>query len=549
MQNLLNQVVALAHASLLPGSNVSLLEIAPVHDTLHGGIERVLRSLMVFSAGANQFAVPVPSVFTSGAMQPWYEQPVVVAIAAISVAVILILIAYAIHRYFVLEKLMVDRTKNLTEVNLSLQEEHAKLVSMLNDKSFLVEIASTLNSTASTYDEIVKILSLLNRKMQISHLIITGENDEGDSPLSSIYLITSKGVRDITDECSNFPMSLLTQLKTREYITCAQTDKLEHGENNFFYANGIKSVCVYPSWRFKVGMIGLVGFGRPNRNDWGQDEVEMLKAVTGMLLNAWMSYREFYARLAAEKKQTEAVKLAEKSVRMASIGVIAAGITHEINQPLNDIKIAADSVLIWNKSNSGFLPDNYRRWLDSISSNVNRISEIIEQMRTYWSSPEELVFNPLDVNEAVRHAVTLVDQQLKAHNIILKIEDSAPSLVIEGNRVNFEQVILNLVVNAIHALDTVDIPEKIIEISIDSADEQAMIIIKDNGPGLPVKNMQKIFDPFYTTRNPRQGMGLGLAIVKRFIDGFGGDIQAGNCEFGGACFKITIPLFQQARND
>src|SRR3989339_1984656 len=232
---------------------------------------------------------------------------------------------------------------------------------------------------------------------------------------------------------------------------------------------------------------------------------------------------------------------------MASIGVIAAGITHEISQPLNDIKIAADSVLIWNENNSRLLPDNFRRWLESISGNVNRISEIIEQMRTYWSSPTELSFSPLELNASIRHAITLVDHQLKAHNITLKIEESDTSLVIEGNKVNLEQVILNLVVNAIHALDTVDKLEKIIEIKINRLKSQAVIEVIDNGPGFPGINVQKLFDPFYSTKKPQLGMGLGLAIVKRFVEGFGGSVSARNIESGGAYFTVTIPLSSENR--
>lgn len=453
-----------------------------------------------------------------------------------------LLIAITVHRHKALEKLIVERTEDLYEANVSLKNEHAMLESMLNDKSFLVEIASALNSTSSTYDELVIILDLLYHKMKISHLIILDRNEDIENQFASVLLITKHGVKEIADDCNSFPMRILDFLEEEKSFFCSETDKLEVEENNFFYTHGMQSVCFFPALRLNTGLVGLYGFGKEERDGWNNDQFEILKAVSSMLFNAWRSYRDFHGRLAAEQKRTEAVKLAEKSVRMASIGVIAAGITHEINQPLNDIKITADSILMWNAKNKSLLPKNFHRWLDSISGSVNRISEIIEQMRTYWSSPEELIFSPIELNVSIHHAVSLVEQQLKAHNIKLTIEERDKSLIIDGNQINLEQIVLNLVVNAIQALDSIDSSEKNILLKIKRSGKQAVLEVIDNGPGLTETKMQRLFDPFYTTKKSQQGMGLGLAIVKRFVDGFGGDITTQIVETGGAHFIVTVPL-------
>ena len=473
---------------------------------------------------------------------PWYREPAVHVILILAGVMIAALISYALHLNLKLEKQVAQRTRDLRETHDSLQKEHALMESNLRDKSFLVEIAATLNSTSSTYEEIVQIMGALNEKMGVNQLLIVTLEKEEATPLSAIIRITPWGLSDFTQECEKFPLGILEKLDDIEYFISSDTSELEYGEQNCFYTSGMRSLCIYPAYRLKSGMTGLFVFGSDNPQKWRRDETEMLLAISGMLVNAWASYREFHGRLAAEKKHTEAVKIAEKSSRMASIGVIAAGITHEINQPLNDIKLSADSVRIWNSQNKGLLPDNFCRWLDSISKNVNRITQIIDQMRSYWSLPDQTSFTLTNLNSAVRHAISLVDQQLKAHLITLKVEEAEESLEILGNKINVEQIVLNLVVNAMHALDTVEKDDKCIIIKISRDRDRAIVEVVDNGPGLPETDLQNLFDPFYSNRQPNQGMGLGLAIVKRFVEAMEGSVEANNNQSGGAHFYIVIPL-------
>ncbi|MCP5105527.1 MAG: GHKL domain-containing protein [bacterium] len=253
---------------------------------------------------------------------------------------------------------------------------------------------------------------------------------------------------------------------------------------------------------------------------------------------------ECRARAEAEKKQVEAVTQVERSARLASIGVMAAGITHEINQPLNAIKVTADSIQYWHKRNPGNLPEMFVDQLDIISKSVNRIVEIIQHMRTFWVVPHAHDPTPVNINKAVKNALSLIYQQLHAHGIKEQVTITAKPLMVEGDMVHFEQIIANLVVNAIHALDEKKRQKKNIEIttSLDDDKKCAVLIIKDNGPGLPTEDPEKLFDPFFTTHNNSESMGLGLAIVKRYIDRYNGTIEARNNEEAGATFTITFPL-------
>jgi signal transduction histidine kinase len=256
--------------------------------------------------------------------------------------------------------------------------------------------------------------------------------------------------------------------------------------------------------------------------------------------------QECEAREEAEKKQINAVKHAERSARLASIGVMAASITHEINQPLNAIKVTADSIQYWSKRNPGALPEPFHDQLNIISKSVKRIVEIIRHMRTFWVIPETPKISRIDINDAVRNALSLTRQQLHSHGIREVIAMDSEPLIVKGNMVHLEQIIVNLVVNAINALDLIKQNEKKIEIATAGFDGRASMIISDNGPGLPTTDTTKLFDPFFSTRNSSEsgeGMGLGLAIVKQYIDRYNGEIDAQNKPDGGASFRILFPLY------
>jgi signal transduction histidine kinase len=252
--------------------------------------------------------------------------------------------------------------------------------------------------------------------------------------------------------------------------------------------------------------------------------------------------QEAEARQEAERKHVQAVKHAERSARLASIGVMAASITHEINQPLNAIKVTSDSIQYWYKRNPGALPEPFTNQLDIISQSVQRIVEIIEHMRAFWVIPGSPKISEVNINQAIKNALSLTRQQLHAHGIQELINMETEPLMVKGNLVHFEQIIVNLLVNAVHALDEKKKEDRKIEINTFIEDTFAVLVIRDNGPGLPTEDKSKLFDPFFSTKNSGEGMGLGLAIVKRYIDKYGGRINAANHAEGGAQFTIKFPL-------
>lgn len=252
--------------------------------------------------------------------------------------------------------------------------------------------------------------------------------------------------------------------------------------------------------------------------------------------------QEWKARIEAERKHGEAIELVERSSRLASIGVMASGITHEINQPLNAIKVTADSIQYWHKHNPGILPDMFLEQLENISKSVDRISEIIRHMRTFWVLPDTPEVSIVNLNQAVKKSLSMVDRQLDAHGIAYEWHIGHDPLFLKGNLVHLEQVTVNLVANAMHSLDETQKPEKKIEISTLAENSTVSMVIKDNGMGLPLKKSEKLFDPFFSTRKAGEGTGLGLAIVKNYVDRYNGSIEAGDNEGGGATFTVRFPM-------
>jgi signal transduction histidine kinase len=163
-------------------------------------------------------------------------------------------------------------------------------------------------------------------------------------------------------------------------------------------------------------------------------------------------------------------------------------------------------------------------------------------MRSFWISPEQLIVEKFDIVDGIRSALSLLENQLHSHQIELEIISGGEGYQLCGNRIHFEQIVINLVINAMHSLDESAKPDKKILINVYRMNDDAAVEIIDNGIGLPGSAGELIFDPFFSTKKPGIGTGLGLAIVKRFVERFGGSVNARNNEFGGALFSLILPL-------
>jgi len=285
-----------------------------------------------------------------------------------------------------------------------------------------------------------------------------------------------------------------------------------------------------------------MGFSQTNAHNWSRDEISVFFSTVNMIANAWERNSLMDARIEAEQKNVEALRMLEESSKLASIGVMAAGITHEINQPLNAIKITADSVLFWQKRNPGALPEMFTRKIKTISEGTSRIDSIIKHMRTFWEKPQNISSETVNMVDAVRSSLTMVKRQVYDHSIELQHELPNSKILVFANYIQFEQIVVNLIVNSIHSLDKVKRDNKLIRIKVRTDDVSGILEIHDNGTGIQEEIQEKIYDPLFTTKDAGIGSGLGMAIVKSFIDKFQGEISNHNNDEGGASFILKFKL-------
>ena len=247
-------------------------------------------------------------------------------------------------------------------------------------------------------------------------------------------------------------------------------------------------------------------------------------------------------RKQVEAEMVEARETVARAQRLNALGTMAAGIAHEINQPLNSLKVFADGMLYWYKE--GKVPEisEVMENIQEISKQAGRIDDIIKHMRAfiYGSDLEALV--PCSINKAVEESLLLVGSQLISHDIIVKTQLQSDLPDIMGNSTQLEQVIINLVVNAMQSLGSVDKSGKQIIIVTGSEKNKVLLSISDNGVGISKEMQNKIFDPFFTTKFAGEGMGLGLSIVHAIITSYDGRIKVqDNKSSGGVSFAIEFP--------
>lgn len=237
------------------------------------------------------------------------------------------------------------------------------------------------------------------------------------------------------------------------------------------------------------------------------------------------------------------------SSRLASLGEMAAGVGHELTQPLNAILLFARNCLKALET-PGDHTDMLRENLAIIIDRVNKASSIIATMRSFGRKVEGEQA-PVDLNAIIRKILSFLESQLRLSEIALDLRLTDQPCEVLGVEVRLEQVFLNLVQNAIQAMGRVDMPRLTITsrilhcLNLTTMHKEPYVLatVADNGEGIPEELQKKIFDPFFTTREVGTGMGLGLSIVDRLVRGFAGYIEVESTPGQGSCFSVYIPHY------
>jgi PAS domain S-box-containing protein len=240
-----------------------------------------------------------------------------------------------------------------------------------------------------------------------------------------------------------------------------------------------------------------------------------------------------------QQRLEEQKRLSQHQAKLATIGELAAGVGHEINNPLTIIKGFLATIEHDLKNNLSDLDKIFYK-LKKIDTASDRISNIVKGLRTFSRSDSESlsVFN---LTETVQEAYSLINEILKKEGISLQLHfDPNKSLPVFGNKGRIEQVIFNLLTNAKDATENVS--DRLIEIDLKISGKMGEIRIKDNGVGIPNELREKIFDPFFTTKDINKGTGIGLSIVNSIIKEHEGEISFESEINKGTCFIIKLPL-------
>lgn len=229
--------------------------------------------------------------------------------------------------------------------------------------------------------------------------------------------------------------------------------------------------------------------------------------------------------------------------RMTTMGELTASIAHEVNQPLAAVVTNGEAGLRWLTRD---VPDlgEVRTSVERMISNAQRASDVIARLRALSrrTDPEHLA---VQVNDIVHDVVMLVQRELFNHRVALDLDLEPASLTVRGDRVQLQQVLINLVMNGIQAMESNgDRPKELLIVSKahvdDNRDNFAVIEVQDSGTGISPEIANKVFSAFYTTKP--NGMGMGLSICRSIVEAHGGRVRASPGPKSGASFTVALPL-------
>lgn len=269
-----------------------------------------------------------------------------------------------------------------------------------------------------------------------------------------------------------------------------------------------------------------------SRRTAGRLEIFQRESAKLRALNAALQ-REIAERKRVQETLAVAEQTLEQSSKLAALGEMSAAVSHELNQPLAAMKTYLAGARLLLRRNR---PDEALSSFGRIDDLIERMGAITRQLKSYARKGQEAL-SPVDMGSALASSLSMMEPQLRQRHVqINRILPDEPVIVM-GDRMRIEQVLVNLLRNALDATKSERNP--IVELML-SAGETATITVRDNGPG--IEDLDALFEPFYTTKQPGDGVGLGLAISSGIVNDLGGRLQARNGQAGGAVFEMQLPI-------
>ena len=299
-------------------------------------------------------------------------------------------------------------------------------------------------------------------------------------------------------------------------------------------------------WKISEGRLpagSIVRFREPTVWQQYRSQITLMAGLIllqGALISGLLFERRRRVHAEVQSRQ-RSVELAHIN-RLSMAGELTATITHELNQPLGAILTNVETAELMVKSP---VPDlqEIGEILADIRRDDVRAGEVISRLRTLLKKvPFEL--KDIDLNKVAQETVQFLSSLAIAREVDLISLVASTPLPIKGDQVQLQQVILNLIVNAMDAMSGIPSAERRIKVSTARDGNSARLSLSDVGPGIPVDLLNQVFEPFFTTKP--QGMGMGLSIARTIIETHGGQLSAENLAGRGAAFYFELPLMAQA---
>jgi PAS domain S-box-containing protein len=304
-----------------------------------------------------------------------------------------------------------------------------------------------------------------------------------------------------------------------------------------------------PEWRDAdeqiTAELTVAGTLEPREKEYFRKDGSRVPILVGLALFEWKRDEgvAFVLDLTERKHVEGALRDAQANlahvVRVTTLGELAASIAHEVSQPLAGVIANAQAGMRWLDRGAPDL-DAVRRSLEWIINDGSRANEVIGRVRSL-ANKTEIEKVPLDINDLVREVIALVQRELSGHRVLLQMELAQPLPMILGDRIQLQQVIINLVMNGIEAMQLVtDRSRELVIRSSQDETREVILSVTDCGIGISAEDADRLFTPFFTTKS--SGMGMGLSICRSIVEAHGGCLWATANVPCGATFQFTLPV-------
>jgi PAS domain S-box-containing protein len=328
--------------------------------------------------------------------------------------------------------------------------------------------------------------------------------------------------------------------KERVIISDVATDPVWPEEfRNLALQNGIRAAWSEPILTRDGELLGTFALYSPKPRPPTPAELELIAAAGHIALIAISRQRTREALRKSEDALRDSEANLARIARMTAMGELVSSIGHEVSQPLMAIVTNADACLSWLTSDRPQL-DQARKAAERIVRDGHRAGDIIKSIRALArKAPPEM--RQLDINDVIEEVVVLMRSELRRHDIVLETELSRGLELVMADRIQVQQVILNLVMNGIEAMNAVTDRPRVLRLSTQLEGAGAVLIgVTDTGTGLDHAAKDRIFDVFFTTKS--DGMGMGLSICRSIVEAHGGRLWASPSLPHGSIFQFIIPV-------